>query len=195
MKRFSLSIIILATSLLAAFAQDASVLYFAKHNPVRHNLNPAFMPEGYKVYVGVPGLSNIDVNVGNNSYVLSDFCKIKNGDIYSVFDNDPIIGINSVLSEARNTVKANASTSLNILNFGFTIKDIHFINFGVSLKTDISASVPSPWIKYMFDTEDLTKLSGSFDLSRTTTDVNLYSEFALGFADKLDERLTVGAKF
>ena len=47
----------------------------------------------------------------------------------------------------------------------------------------------------MFDTEDLTKLSGSFDLSRTTTDVNLYSEFALGFADKLDERLTVGAKF
>ena len=195
MKRFSLFIFILATSLLTAFAEDASVLYFAKHSPVRHNLNPAFMPEGYKIYVGMPGLSNIDVNVGNNSYVLSDFCKIKNGEIYSVFDNDPIIGINSVLSEAKNTVKANASTSVNFLNFGFTIKEKHFVNFGISMKTDVSASVPSPWIKYMFDTEDLTKLSGSFDLSRTTTDANLYSEFALGFADKLDERLTVGAKF
>ena len=107
MKRFSLFIFILAISLLTAFAEDASVLYFAKHSPVRHNLNPAFMPEGYKIYVGMPGLSNIDVNVGNNSYVLSDFCKIKNGEIYSVFDNDPIIGINSVLSEAKNTVKAN----------------------------------------------------------------------------------------
>lgn len=195
MKKISLIILILATSLLQTFAQDASVLYFTKHSPVRHNLNPAFMPEGYKIYVGIPGLSNIDVNAGNNSYVLSDFCKIKNGEIYSVFDANPTKGIGDVLSEAKNTIKANASTSINLLNFGITIKDTHFINFGVSLKTDVSASVPSPWIKYMFDTEDLTKLSGTFDLSRTTTDFNLYSEFALGYAEKLDERLTVGAKF
>lgn len=194
MKRVLFSIIIFATSLLAAFAQDASVLYFAKHSPVRHNLNPAFMPDGYKVYVGIPGLSNIDAAAGNNSYILSDFCKVKNGEVYSVFDADPIIGIANVLSEAKNTVKANASTAVNLLNFGFTVKDKHFINFGMSLKTDISASIPSPWIEYMFDTQDLTKLSGSFDLSRTTTDVNLYSEFALGFAEKVDERLTVGAK-
>lgn len=176
------------------FAQDASVLYFSKHNPVRHSLNPAFMPDGYKIYVGIPGLSNIDVHAGNNSYVLSDFCKIKNGEVYSVFDADPLIGVGNVLSEAKNTIKANASTSVNLLNFGFTIKEKRFFNFGMSLKTDVSASVPSPWIKYMFDTEDLTKLSGSFDLSRTTTDFNLYSEFALGYAEKLDDKLTVGAK-
>lgn len=194
MKRLSLLIFFLATSLLASFAQEASVLYFTKHSPVRHNLNPAFMPEGYKVYVGIPGLSNIDASAGNNSYVLSDFCKVKDGEVYSVFDADPIKGIGDVLSEAKNTVKTNASTSVNILNFGFKIKETHFINFGMSFKSDVSASVPSPWIKYMFDTKDLTKLSGSFDLSRTTTDVNLYSEFAFGFAEKLDDRLTVGAK-
>ncbi len=171
------------------------MLYFAKHSPVRHNLNPAFMPEGYKVYVGVPGISNIDVFAGNNSYVLSDFCKIKNGKVSSVFDSIPLMGISNVLSEAKNTVKANASHNISLLNFGFKIKDTHFITFGASLKTDISASVPSPWIKYMFDTEDLTQLSGEFDLSRTTSDVNLYSEFALGWAEKLDEKLTVGAKF
>ncbi len=195
MKRISLIILVLATSLLNTFAENASVLYFTKHSPVRHTLNPAFMPEGYRVYVGIPGLSNIDVNAGNNSYVLSDFCKIRNGKVYSVFDEDPLIGISEVLSEAKNTVKANFSNTENILNFGFSIKDTHFISFGVSLRTDVSASVPSPWIKYMFDTKDLTQLSGSFDLSRTTTDVNLYSEVALGWTEKLDDKLTVGAKF
>jgi len=195
MKKISLSILFFATSLMASFAQEPSVLYFSKHSPVRHNLNPAFMPEGYKVYVGMPGISNIDVSAGNNSYVLSDFCKVKDGQVYSVFDADPLIGISNVLSEAKGTVKANASTAINLLNFGFNVKETHFVNFGVSLKTDVSASVPSPWINYMFDTKDLSQLSGTFDLSRTTTDVNLYSEFALGLAEKLDEKLTVGAKF
>ena len=105
MKRLSLTILFLATSLLASFAQEASVLYFTKHSPVRHNLNPAFMPEGYKVYVGIPGLSNIDASAGNNSYVLSDFCKVKDGEVYSVFDADPIKGIGDVLSEAKTQSK------------------------------------------------------------------------------------------
>lgn len=195
MKRLSLLILIFATSLLSAIAQESSMLYFSKHNPVRHNLNPAFMPDGYKVYVGIPGLSNIDVFAGNNSYILNDFCKIKNGDVYSVFDSIPGKGIKDVLSEAKRTIKANASTSINILNFGFTIKEKHFINFGINFKTDVSASVPSPWIENMFDTQDLSKLKGSFDLGRTTSDVNLYTEFALGLAEKLDEKSTVGVKF
>lgn len=195
MKRISLFILSIAMSMLASFAQDASILYFAKHNPVRHNLNPAFMPEGHKAYIGVPGISNIDVNVGNNSYVLSDFCKVKNGHVYSVFDSIPVIGIREVLSEAKSTVKANFSNSIRILDFGFKIKENHYITFAVSSKTDISASVPTPLIKHVFDTEDLSKLSGSFSLGRTSSDVNLYTEFALGWAEKLDERLTVGAKF
>ena len=52
-------------------AQNSQVLYFMDL-PQNHLVNPAFRPSN-RIYVGLPGISGVDVTVKNNIFSFSDF--------------------------------------------------------------------------------------------------------------------------
>ena len=57
-------ILILAVIMADASAQNSQVLYYM-NLPQNHLLNPALRPSN-KVYIGLPGMSGINLNINNN---------------------------------------------------------------------------------------------------------------------------------
>ena len=60
-------------------AQNSQVIYFM-NLPQNHLVNPALRPSN-SVYIGLPGLSGINLNINNNFVNFSDvFMKVKSSD-------------------------------------------------------------------------------------------------------------------
>ena len=52
-------------------AQVTNTIYFMDRIPQRNQLNPAFQP-ACNLYIGCPGLSTIQLGIGNNSLTMED---------------------------------------------------------------------------------------------------------------------------
>ncbi len=71
MKRSILALILLLSLVTTGHSQNSQVLYFM-NLPQATILNPAFQPAG-RIYIGLPGISDISVRLDNNFLNLSDF--------------------------------------------------------------------------------------------------------------------------
>ena len=76
-------------------------------NPLRHNLNPAFQP-ACKFYIGMPLVSSINFNVGNNCLSFEDVFQGKtiNGEKqadpeYTFVDGDRLYGRYTLLRRGK----------------------------------------------------------------------------------------------
>ena len=68
-------ILVLTLALADAGAQNSQVLYYM-NIPQNHFLNPAMRPSN-SVYIGLPGISGINVNINNNFFNFSDIFQIR----------------------------------------------------------------------------------------------------------------------
>ena len=196
LNKYITALCVLGTSV-GALAQEANTLYFMKHNPVRHEINPAFMPEGYTVYVGL-GISDIDLYVGTNSYVFDDLGFVdKKGYVHTIFDEDwESSSIKDLINEAHRNVRLDFYNENTLLGFGFKTKKDVFFSFGVRTKTEGHISVPKKLLQKVY-TFDKTNPADQFK-NFTFKDLNIkeltYLEYNFGMARKTDN-LQLGIKF
>ncbi len=177
-------LVIFAT--LGAKAQT-NTLYFMEDVPRNMAWNPAFMPKT-AWYIGI-GLSDIFLEGGNSSLMLSDFIYKKNGSWTTAFNSQQ--SIEQLYKRIGNNMYTDMRFSLNLLNFGFRFKERNYFTFDMSVKGDIALYTP----------RDLTRLlllgtgtEGNFDFRKSGIEAILYGEVALGYTRRINDKWTAGAK-
>lgn len=88
-------------------------------------------------------------------------------------------------------MRTDVNFSLNLLNFGFRVKERNYFTLDMSVKGNTT----------VFTSCDLTRLllfgtgkEGYFDMRQTSIEAMLYGELALGYIRRINEKWTAGAK-
>ncbi len=159
-------------------------LYNMNVVPQRTYLNPALIPQGSKIYVGLPALSSEQLSIRNSGFKYSDV--IRHGD-----DDSLHIDVDNMLSK----LSANNYLSVNyypdILSFGI-VADKNFFSFNVTEKIDVRFRYPKAFMEFLW------KGNGAYLDKEMKFDFGLdfshYREYGLGFAREINDKLSVGAK-
>jgi hypothetical protein len=181
MKIFTLFTVMLLT-VTVTFAQLNPTLYHMKDLPQNSQLNPAFQPRNGSVYVGFPLLTS-----WSSSLMLSG----ENFTVGNAYLN-PSYG--AIVRGAGDFSAVTSSHELNILNFGFRVKDIYF-SFDSKLKLNAEGRIPKDLERLMWYGNGAPETLGK-TLSLEGLGVSMlgYGEFSLGFSKEVVKNLFVGAK-
>lgn len=182
MKRIITALLLLAG--IQGFAQDFSTGYFLKGYTYAYRLNPALRPA--RGFISLPGISNVNVNVGGNVGADSFFFPVSGGKIGTF--RHPEVSATDFLSglPERSVLTPNANT--NILGFGFRSgKTFHTFDIDVRSINGISAS--KGLLQYMKQ-----GAAGGITIPEITLDDQTFAEVAYGMNFPVGDRLVLGAR-
>lgn len=172
-------------------AQISRVAYFM-NIPQSHFLNPAIKP-ATRFYIGIPGLSGINVRLDNNFLKLSDFLipGIKGDSAYTFNHSD--FDLKKVASKLNKSNAISADASVQLLGLGFQVGK----NYSIFI--DITDRFTS---KILFPKELLSLyIAGPADFIGKTVDISnanfkgqYFREYAVGFSGEIINNLRIGAR-
>ncbi len=158
--------------------------------PTRNDLNPAFIPT-QNFYVNLPIISGISLISGNNSFTLNDLLLPYNGKTITVFHPDA--NPDAFLNTLHSTTNMTFQSRINILGFGFKIKQNYF-TFGVSERMSSNVNVPKDLLSLLLKGTPDTINTNHFNLRTLGINESEYLETAFGYARQVTDQLSVGAK-
>ena len=176
-------ILLAATSM--ASAQQVNTLYFLENAPMRHTINPAFQPTS-NFYLTLPVIGYTSFWAGTNTWTMSDFIfKGVNGNTITPFHPD---APTDWLENKPEMFSVDADFDLNILSFGFRIKENGYFHLNISEHLYMDAGMSSAIFGInRINTTQPTNLSLGVNASA-------YTNIALGYSHKINEHWTVGGK-
>lgn len=176
-------ILLAATSM--ASAQQVNTLYFLENAPMRHTINPAFQPTS-NFYLTLPVIGYTSFWAGTNTWTMSDFIfKGVNGNTITPFHPD---APTDWLENKPEMFSVDADFDLNILSFGFRIKENGYFHLNISEHLYMDAGMSSAIFGInRINTTQPTNLSLGVNAS-------VYTNIALGYSHKINEHWTVGGK-
>ena len=180
-----IAVLLMSTSIVSA--QQVNTLYFLENAPMRHIINPAFQPVS-KVYVTLPVIGYTSLWAGNNAFTMQDLIfkdAITGNTITPLHPNaNP-----NWLDKKPNTVLFDTDVYLNLLGFGFRIKDFGYVHVNISEHIIGGIGIG----KSLFGLNNLT--SGTIGPLSLGANMTAYTDFALGYSHKINDQWTVGGKF
>ena len=176
----------------SSHAQTSQVLYFL-NLPQNNFLNPAFRPLS-KVYVGVPGLSGINLNVSNNFFNFSDlFTKGVEVSEYTLPFLDPSFNPEEFVNRVKKINYLEPQVNVQLLGVGFTLNNGLYLYLDVNQRTEASIIFPRDLVSLGFLGNQ--EFAGqTFDLKALRTEVISYQELGFGFSKTIIPRLRIGAR-
>ena len=184
-------VLLLAAASVGAYAQNRQVSYFMDI-PQNHLSNPAFKPSN-AVYVGLPGLSGVNLSVSNNFLKFSNiFIKGQSNDSVLTFLH-PDFNVDDFLSTINEKNSIEPQLSIPVLSVGFaTGKDGYFF-FDIIDRLDGNMVFPGDLFKLALKGNEA--FAGSkIDLSSLRGDIKYYREAGFGYSRKITSRLRMGIK-
>ena len=170
-------------------AQEVGTVYFMEDVPVRHFLNPSFQPTN-DFYISLPVIGLTQAGVGNNSLSFKDVIYKQNTQTLSFLSSTA--GINRFYNTLNSNIVLSGNFQTNLLSFGFRQEKVYW-TFSITEKLDVMAAIPKDLFKLaLFGLQN--NVDNTFRFSTLQTDISLYTEAALGYSRKLDDKWTVGAK-
>ncbi len=192
-KHFAL-IVFLGLCSISTYSQQINTLYFMNNVHERSAYNPGFQPTTN--YINIPFFPDWRLEAGNNSLVFND-----------IIFNQKIGGIDSTITflhpEAnkddfyntlRKTTRINTDFTFDILGFGFRGKKNknNYFSFNIYQKLESSMYLPKDLFKLaLYGTPNVLE-ANTYDLKKFGVDASVYTEIALGFSQKIDDKWTVG---
>lgn len=173
-------------------AQNSQVLYFL-NLPQNHLLNPALTPSN-PIYVGLPGLSGINVNVTNNFVDFSDlFSEGMEVSKETFAFLDPDFDRDKFLDKIKDLNYIEPKASVQLLGFGMTLNNGLYVFLDIIDNAQVNLVFPRDLIRLAFLGNQ--EFAGqTFNLSDTRADFNYYREIGFGAAKNITPKLRIGAK-
>ncbi len=165
-------------------AQNKQVLYDFAELPQTLLLNPAF-DSNYKFHVGVPLMSQLSVDFGSSSLVLTDLFALDHRNI-----NTKISEVINSLS-SRDFLKMN--TQIEVLNAGFRLNDKTYLSFGFYEEIDAIGYYPKDFF-VLFSEGNHPHLNRSFSASQIMYSLDVFGVLHAGISRKMNEKFTVGGR-
>lgn len=176
-------------------AQQVTTLYFLENAPMRHIVNPALQPVS-NGYINFSPLGYTSFWAGNNSLTLSDFIYIDPQTGTPITALHPNGNKQALLKTFRKTTLMDADATIDLLSFGFRIRENGYFHFGAMIHG--AGGVTTPRGLYNFALGGgMTDLNGginSISLSPLGADASIYTEIGAGYSHKINEQWTVGGK-
>jgi hypothetical protein len=189
-KILAVAVFILVTA--GSMAQNSQVLYFM-NLPQNHFLNPA-LRQTNSIYVGLPGLTGVNVNITNNFLSFSDIftkgieiSKENLAFVRSDFNTDDFLGKIKDL----NYIEPRASVQL--LGLGLTLKNGFYVFLDITDNADVNLILPRDYFRLAFLGNE--EFAGqTFDLSSTRLDFKYYRELGIGASKQVNQKFRFGGK-
>lgn len=175
-------------------AQQVNTLFFLENAPMRHLVNPALQPVS-NGYIAITPLGYMGISAGNNSLTLSDVYKNYNGQTVTALH--PSQDKNVLLKQFRKNTLINAETQLNILSFGFRLKNEKgYVHINISERFDVGNTLPKSLFELALGggMKDLDGGNNLFNLQSMGFQINGFTEIAGGYSHKINDKWTVGGK-
>jgi len=171
-------------------AQNSQTLYFM-NLPQNHLLNPALRPSN-SVYIGLPVISGINLNVNNNFVNFSDvFIKGRTDSILSFLHPD--YNVNDFLSKIKDKNSLEPEVTVQLFGLGFSAgKDLYIF---LDINERVEGNIVFPGDLFKLGLKGNEQFIGSkIDLSSLRDDVRYFREAGLGFSKNFSNILRIGVK-
>jgi hypothetical protein len=171
-------------------AQNSQIMYYM-NLPQNHLLNPAMRPSN-KVYIGLPALSGVNLNINNNFVNFSDvFMPGKTGDSVITFlhpDND----INDFIDKIKDKNSFQPQATVQLFGLGFSAGK-NYVFFDVNERIEGNMVIPGDIFKLaLLGNESF--VGDKIDLSSLRGDIKYYREIGAGFSRDFTSKLRIGVK-
>ncbi len=172
-------------------AQTSQALYYMNLQQ-RNTLNPALRTPG-RVFIGLPGISDISVRVDNNFMGFTDL--FNNGVISdSTFAFlEPGEDLDSFLAGLGTNNSIEPQAGVQLFGLAFTVGDDLKITLDISEHVDANFVLPGDLIRLGFDGNEVY-MGQEIDLSSLRADMKYYHEIGMGASKNVTEKLRVGAR-
>ena len=172
-------------------AQNSQTLYYM-NIPQNHLLNPAMRPSN-SVYIGLPAISGINLNMNNNFINFSDiFMNGQTSDSLITFLH-PDNNIDDFIAKIKDKNSLEPQLSVQLFGLGFNAGKDLYIFFDINERIDGNIVLPGDIIKLgLLGNEQF--VGSKTDLSSLRGDLKYYREYGLGFSKNFTNKLRIGVK-
>jgi hypothetical protein len=185
-------ILLLAGILPEASAQNSQVLYYM-NLPQNHLLNPAIKPFN-SVYIGLPGLTGINLNVNNNFINFSDvFMKGQQPSDSIITFLHPDFDIDGFLSKIKDKNSIEPLAAVQLFGLGFTVGKDLYLFLDINERIESNIALPGDIFRLGFKGNE-EFIGKQIDLSSLRGDIKAYHEVGLGFSKNFTRKLRIGVK-
>ena len=184
-------VILLIAAAVAGKAQTSQALYFM-NIPQASTLNPALKPTG-KVYLGLPGISDISVRVDNNFLSVSGLFTggiISDSTLAFLEESEWLEDFVNGLGD-NNSLEPQAGVKL--FGLAFTVKDDLRITFDITERADANIVFPGDLLRLGLQGNE-GFVGQSLDFSSLRSDASIWHEFGIGASKNVTSKLRVGAR-
>jgi hypothetical protein len=144
------------------------------------------------VYIGLPGLSGINININNNFINFSDvFIKGRSDSVFSFLHPDYDVDLFLKKINDKNSIEP--EITVPIFGLGFSAGKDMYIFLDINERAEANAVLPGDIIKLALKGNEQFLGSG-IDLSSLRGDMKYYREVGLGFSKNFTNKLRIGFK-
>jgi hypothetical protein len=184
-------IVILALIFADSSAQNSQLLYFM-NLPQNHLINPALRPSN-SVYIGLPVISGINLNMNNNFVNFSDVFKKGQPKDSIISILQPGYDIDKFLARIYDKNSIEQEFTMQLLGIGFSIGKDNYFFLDINDRIDGNIVLPGDLFRLAL------KGNGDFvgrkiDLSSLRGEMTYYRELGLGFSRNFTDKLRIGIK-
>ena len=184
-------ILMLASLSASISAQNSQVLYYM-NLPQSHLLNPAMRPSN-SLYIGLPVISGININVNNNFVKFSDvFSNSTTSDSVYTFLN-PKNNISDFINKIQGKNSIEPEISVQTFGLGFNAGKDLYVFLDINERLEANGVLPGTIFKFAL-LGNAGFQGGQIDLSALRADAIYYREIGLGFSKNITNKLRIGVK-
>ena len=181
--------IVLAALAYNSSAQNSQTLYYM-NLPQRHLLNPALRPTN-SVYIGLPVLSGINLNINNNFFNVSDVIAQSGDSLITIFHPD--YDINDFIAKIKDVNAIEPQVLVQLFGLGFSVGQDLYVFLDINERVEANIALPGDLLRLAFQGNE-PFIGSQVDLSSFRTNVMWYREAGIGFSKNFTSNLRIGVK-
>lgn len=188
-KRILTSIVVAVVATTSVMAQDGNnTMFLLPNSAIRYTLNPAYQPE-FKSVVSIPALGGMGVNLFNNAVGADQILVNKS----TPYGDSLLLDINKLRSKMPDDFRMNFNTDLNLLSVAFKTGKKGYSSISLGMKIDAGFGFGKDLINFLAE-GNAPYIGTTQSLGDIMADATIYTEAALGYSRKINDKLTVGGR-
>ncbi len=189
--RFYFMIFIMSLAFSHVHSQNSQTLYYM-NLPQNHLLNPAIQPFS-KVYVGLPGISGINMDFSNNFFNYQDIFSLNSTGDSTISLGHPDFDPGNFIDGLKERNRIDVGSSVQLFGLGISAGRDLYIFLDINERLEADFGLPGDMLRLLFSGNDAF-LGRSLNLNSLGTDVSWYRETGLGFSKNITGRLRIGVR-
>lgn len=189
MKPHKIKTILLIVICLSSFSRiiaQNNTMYHLNKIPQANSINPAIQHE-YKVFVGLPVFSSVQLGIINNGFAYNDLIHFGDGP----YQDSLVIDLNNLASTISESNFLSLNPQINILSVGISNNDSYF-SFNITERINSSFSYSRDFVNLLINGNGAF-LGQTAKMGGLGLDLNYFREFGFGYSRKLNAKFTAGA--